>query len=82
MASNESSNASNDSPYLKYIKSSQYEPITGSNPHHDGYELAVDGIIFSRHRKNKASTNWLCKHPGCAASITLDFSDRVDRQKA
>jgi hypothetical protein len=62
-----------------YIKSSHYQPTDESNPHHKGYELVVDGLIFKNNRSNTASTNWLCKEKGCKGSVTLSFSDDIDR---
>ena len=28
---------------------------------HDGYDLIYENLLFTRHRINKASINWLCK---------------------
>jgi len=64
-----------------YIKSNQFEPTEGSNPHHDVYELVHDGKIYKRRRKNKGSTNWLCKQNNCEGSVTISFR-KCSRQRS
>jgi hypothetical protein len=37
---------------FKYIKSAQYVPYEGYNPHHDGYELVAEKRFQRRHQND------------------------------
>ena len=49
---------------------------------HDGYDLIYENLLFTRHRINKASINWLCnenkvKNNKCPGSITVSTEDTI-----
>ena len=51
-----------------YITNNTYKPEfekQNSNSAKDGLDVMLENYLFSRHRVNKNSINWLCKHSKC-----------------
>ena len=69
--------------YETYSYKPEHLDLDPSNQHKDGYHLLLNKqYMYRRCRKNKLSTNWLCKEykNGCKASITTDFDGKIIRQ--
>ena len=59
---------------FEYIYNNTYKPDyekEDSNVAKDGLDVLCEFFLFSRHRVNKSSINWLFKHKKCNASITI-----------
>lgn len=59
---------------VEYLYNNTYkeEFDKDGNPKKQGLDLLIEGFLFKKHRYNKNSINWLCKHEECKGSITVD----------